>query len=158
MSLQIGERPCNSEWPVTEETRPKIIESVDLPNFPVDFLIDRDSVHLRELENSFEILGTSVKMSLICTWPPVKKCLQHFGSRDYFNQVSSVRGERPHDVQGLSFQSLRISLLLEYAATVTTYNLRILILRGYTTYPQKSNTRLTGLWIICETSFSDLKR
>ena len=73
-ALQIGERPCNSEWPVTEEIRSKIIESVDLPNFPVVFLIDRDSVHLRKLENSSEILGTSLKMCLICTWPPVKSC------------------------------------------------------------------------------------
>jgi len=44
----------------------------DLPDFRVDPLSDGDSIYSRE--NSFEILGTHVKMCLICTGPPVKGC------------------------------------------------------------------------------------
>jgi len=61
---------CGS--PLTEEIRFKLFGCADLPDFRVDLLSDADSVYT--LENSFENLGTRVKMCLMCTKPPVRCC------------------------------------------------------------------------------------
>jgi len=65
-----SELACSELTPVMEETRHQISGFQDLSVFLIDLLNDRDSVYSRE--NSFEISGTTVKTSLICTGTPVK--------------------------------------------------------------------------------------
>jgi len=64
--------------PLAEEIKLERIGSPKLPDFQVDLLSDGDSVYSRE--NLFEILGTPVKMCLICMGTPVKTCRKFWQS------------------------------------------------------------------------------
>jgi len=65
----------------------QIFESPDLPDCWVDLLSDGDTVYSRK--NRFGILGTPVKLCLICTGTAVKICWKY--SRNYFKSVVDVR-------------------------------------------------------------------
>jgi len=76
--------------PLTEEIRLNMFWSPHLSVFLVDILSVRDSVYSRE--NLFEILGTPMKMCLICTGTPVKNLLDILAIVIILSPISSVCG------------------------------------------------------------------